>query len=325
MRVLVSAPYMAPIFSRFQPLFDALSVEVVLAEVKERLSEEQLLKHVGDLDGVICGDDQYTARVLDAASPRLKVISKWGTGIDSIDQEAAVSLGVQVCNTPGAFTQPVSDSVMQYILMFARRGMWLDREMKSGNWEKLPGRALDECTLGVVGVGRIGKAVLQRAKPFGMRMLGTDIVEIDPAFIGSVGVSMLPLHDLLAQSDYISINCDLNPSSHHLINATSLGWCKRGAVLINTARGPVVDEPALVQALQDGLLAGAALDVYEEEPLPAGSLLRRMDNVLLAPHNANSSPKAWERVHANTIRNLFAVLGLQPSTQDWAQVFNEPY
>ena len=121
---------------------------------------------------------------------------------------------------------------------------------------------------------------------------------------------MLPLEDLLAQADFISLNCDLNPTSYHLINAQTLALVKPGAVLINTARGPIVDEPALIRALEEGRLAGAALDVFEHEPLPADSPLRRMPQVLLAPHNANASPRAWERVHWNTLRNLLDGLGL---------------
>jgi D-3-phosphoglycerate dehydrogenase len=242
----------------------------------------------------------------------LKVISKWGTGIDSIDRETAARLGVQVCNTPGAFTDPVADTVMAYLLTFARRGPWLDREMKAKRWEKLAGRALNECTLGVVGVGKIGKAVLHRAKAFGMRLLGNDIVEIDSDFVTRVGVEMTSLPELLSQADFVSLNCDLNPTSYQLINRDTLGYMQTGAVLINTSRGAIVDEDALIEALHEGRLEGAALDVFEDEPLPANSPLLTMDNVILAPHNANSSPRAWEHVHWNTLRNLFLGLGLEP-------------
>jgi D-3-phosphoglycerate dehydrogenase len=199
------------------------------------------------------------------------------------------------------------------MLAFARRQPWMDRAIKSGVWEKLSLRSLSECSLGVVGVGRIGKAVLRRAKAFGMRMLGVDIVEIEPDFIAENGVQMTTLEDLLACADFVSLNCDLNPTSYHLIDARALACMRPEGVLINTARGPIVDEPALVAALQGGVIAGAALDVFEDEPLPLESPLRKMDNVLLAPHNANSSPRAWERVHWNTIRNLLEGLGMDAS------------
>jgi len=312
--ILFSAPYMIPFIDRFRPCFEHFGLELIVADVKERLEEEQLMAYAGKFDGAICGDDRFTARVLEACSPRLKVISKWGTGIDSIDQQAAARLGIPVGNTPNAFTLPVADTVMGYMLAFARRQPWMDRAVKSGQWEKIPGRSLSECTLGVIGVGNCGKAVLRRARAFGMRLLGNDIINIAPDFLLENGVEMTSQADLLARSDFVSLNCDLNPTSHHLISTKTLSMMKPTAILINTSRGPVVDEPALVEALQSGQIGGAALDVYEVEPLPADSPLLKLDNVLLAPHNANSSPAAWERVHLNTIRNLLNGLGI--SCQD---------
>jgi D-3-phosphoglycerate dehydrogenase len=186
----------------------------------------------------------------------------------------------------------------------------MDAAMKAGQWQKIPGRALSECTLGVVGVGNVGKAVIRRARAFGMRVLGNDIVEIDHVFLAETGLEMTTLPTLLSQADFVSINCNLNPTSHHLMNAATLAQMKPAAVLINTARGPIVDEAALVAALNNGTIAGAALDVFETEPLPKSSPLLGMENVMLAPHNSNSSPAAWERVQWNTIRNLLEGLGI---------------
>jgi D-3-phosphoglycerate dehydrogenase len=308
--VLVSAPYIVPIVDRFRPVFERHSLDVIIVQVRERLSEADLLDYAGQFDATVCGDDSYTARALEACAPRLKVISKWGTGIDSIDQSAAARLGIKVYRTTNAFTLPVADTVMGYMLGFARRQPWMDRAMKAGEWQKIPGRSLSECTLGVVGVGNCGKAVLRRAAAFGMKLLGNDIIEIAPDFILENSIEMTTLEDLLQRADFVSLNPDLNPTSYHLINATTLAMMKPTAVLINAARGPVVDEPALVEALQRGTIAGAALDVFEQEPLPLDSPLLKMDNVMLAPHNANSSPAAWERVHHNTIRNMLEGLGL---------------
>jgi D-3-phosphoglycerate dehydrogenase len=274
------------------------------------LSEQEILQYAGRFDGTVCGDDRYTPEVIKQCVPRLKVISKWGTGIDSINKAAADELGVQVFRTINAFTVPVSDSVMGYILAFARRQPWLDREMKSGDWQKLPGRALSECTLGVIGVGYIGKEVLRKAHAFGMRLLAADIVQPPADFIESCGVRMLPLDGLLQASDFVSVNCDLNPTSFHLLDQVAFNKTKPGAVIINTARGPIIDEQALTRALQDKRLGGAALDVFEFEPLPLESPLMKMDNVMLAPHNSNSSPLAWELVQWNTIRNLLVGLGI---------------
>jgi D-3-phosphoglycerate dehydrogenase len=314
--VLFSAPYMIPFIERFRPVLDEYDLEILAADVEERLEEEDILKYAGQFDATVCGDDRYTERAIKACLPRLKVISKWGTGIDSIDKEAAERLGVMVGNTPNAFTMPVADTVIGYILAFVRKLPWMDAAMKAGTWEKIPGRTLSECTLGVIGVGNVGKAVIRRARGFGMQILGNDIVEIRHDFIREMGVEMTSLDDLLARSDFVSVNCDLNPTSHHLINAGTLAKMKPDAVLINTARGPIVKEGDLVQALHDGVIHGAAMDVFEFEPLPADSPLRKMDNVMLAPHNANSSPMAWERVHWNTIRNL--LIGLDIPVDDFS-------
>ncbi len=308
--ILFSAPYMLSSLDRFRPVLERYGLDLITPEVQERLEETDLLKYAGQFDGAICGDDRYSARVLTACVPRLKVISKWGTGIDSIDSAACERLGVKLYRTPNAFTLPVADSVMGYLLAFARRLPWMDRAMKAGVWEKIPGKALHECTLGVVGVGAIGKTVIRRARAFGMKILGNDIVEIDHVFIAETGVEMTTLDDLLARADFVSLNCDLNPTSLHLINARSLNLMRPDAILVNTARGSVVDEQALVEGLKAGTIGGAALDLFEIEPLPAESPLRKMDNVMLAPHNANSSPAAWERVHWNTIRNLVEGLGM---------------
>ena len=323
--ILVTAPYMLPFLSRFQPVFEHYQLTTIIPEnFIERLEEKDILKYAGQFDGTICGDDQYSARVIKACLPRLKVISKWGTGIDSIDTEFAHKHDIMVGNTPNAFTLPVADSVMGYLLAFARRQPWMDHVMKDGSWNKLPSRALNECTLGVIGIGNIGKALVRRAKGFGMHLLGNDIVEIDHVFIAETGIEMTALDDLLEHADFVSLNCDLNPTSHHLINASTLEKMKPSAVLINTARGPIIEEPALVSALQNGKIAGAALDVFEVEPLPKDSPLLNMDNVMLAPHNANSSPAAWERVHWNTISNLLIGLDIPHEDLDPADYPYQP-
>ncbi len=318
--ILFSAPYMIPFLDRFRPVFTRFGIDLIVPEVEERLEEEDLMKYAGQFDGAICGDDQFSRRVIKSCLPRLKVISKWGTGIDSIDQDACEEFGIMVGNTPNAFTLAVADSVLGYMLIFARKQSWMDQAVKNGIWEKIPGRSLSECTLGVIGIGNIGEAVLERAKPFQMTLLGNDIREIDPDFIQANGVIMVPLTELLKRADFVSVNCDLNPTSHYLINADALSKMKPESVLINTARGPIVDELALVEALENGIIAGAALDVYEEEPLPPESPLRGFGNVLLAPHNANSSPEAWENVHWNTIRNLLDGLGIAYDTSERGEI-----
>ena len=311
-KVMVSAPYAMPIIARYRSELEAAGCEVFVPEVRERLEEDDLLRVVGDVHGIICGDDRITARVLDAA-PKLRVISKWGTGIDSIDSAAAAARAVRVCNTPNAFSEPVADTAIGYMLQFARR---LDRctaEMRAGIWNKPQLLALGECTIGIVGVGNCGRAVARRAAAFGSRILGHDVREIPQDVIASTGLESVSLERLLQVSDFVTLHTDLNPTSHHLIGAAQLALLKPTAYLVNTARGPVIDELALIAALRAGALAGAAMDVFEDEPLPAGSPLREMSNVQMAPHTANNSPRAAARVHENTIRNLLAVLAQSPA------------
>ncbi|UCG13678.1 MAG: phosphoglycerate dehydrogenase [Deltaproteobacteria bacterium] len=306
-KVLVTAPYMQSVIDRFRPVFAKHHIEIIVPPVEERLNEKDLLQWIGDVDGVICGDDQFTENVLKAGC-KLKVISKWGTGTDSIDQATCEKLGIAVRNTPNAFSEPVADTVLGYILCFTRNLPWMHQAMCKGIWRKIPGRSLRECVLGVIGVGDVGKAVVRRATAHSMRVFGNDLVEMPEVFLAETGIEMVSKEELLRQSDFVSLNCDLNPTSYHLMSDTRFAQMKSTAVVINTARGPVLDEAALIRALRNGIIAGAALDVFEEEPLPEGSPLRTMDGVLLAPHNANSSPEAWERVHQNTIRNLVEIL-----------------
>jgi D-3-phosphoglycerate dehydrogenase len=306
-RVLISAPKFLSAIEEFRPRLEAAGVEIVMVAVRERLSEAELLAVVETIDGAICGDDQFTETVLHAA-PRLKVISKWGTGIDSIDTRAAAKLGIRVCNTPNAFTDAVADTTLGYVLGFARGLLSMHCDVRRGLWTKPDLVSLRECTLGVVGVGNIGKAVVRRARAFGTRVIGTDPIALDSSFIAETGLVMTSLSRLLEEADFVSLHCDLNPTSFHLIGRNELEAMKSSAYLINTARGPIIDEPALVDALREKLIAGAALDVFEVEPLPSDSPLRDFPNCLLATHNANNSREAVRRVHESTITNLLNAL-----------------
>ncbi len=306
-KILISAPYMQPVVDIFKQIFEDNKIEIIVPKVRERMSEKELLEVIDDIDGVISGDDQFTEKVLKKAK-KLKVISKWGTGIDSIDKDACKKHGVKICNTPNAFTEPVADSILGYILCFARKQPWQTQELQTGTWEKIPCVAMNESTLGIIGLGNIGKAVARRAKPFGINILGNDIVDVPDEFIKETGARIKSKEEVLSESDFISLNCDLNQTSKHLISTKELNMMKPTAVIINTARGPIIDEKALVYALENNQIAGACLDVFEDEPLPLDSPLRSMDNVLLAAHNSNSSPKAWEKVHENTINNLLNAL-----------------
>ncbi len=307
LKVLITAPYMQPEIDRFKLIFEENNIQIYLPPVKERLSEEELIECIDGVHGIISGDDQFTDRVLKRAK-NLKVISKWGTGIDSIDVDTCRRQGIAVRNTPNAFSEPVADTVIGYMLCFGRQFLNMNENMKEGRWHKIPGVSLGECTLGVIGVGNVGKAVVRRAAAFNMEILGNDLVELPLEFIEETGIKITSKDNLIKQSDFVSLNCDLNSTSYHMMGANEFKLMKSISYLINTARGPLVDEPVLISALQSKEIAGAALDVFEVEPLPEDSPLRQMNNVLLAPHNANSSPQAWEMVHQNTIHNLLGVL-----------------
>ena len=306
-KVLVTAPYMQPVINDYMDIFESNEIEVILPLVKERLSEKELLALMEDIDGVISGDDEFTAKVLRSA-PKLKVISKWGTGIDSIDQEVAKGLGIAVRNTLNAFTEPVADQVLGYILCFARKIPWINDDMHSGAWNKLDCFSLLNHTFGVIGVGNTGKASIKRAMGFQMKLLGCDMVEMPAQFLAETGIKIVDKETLLRESDFVSLNCDLNPTSYHIMGADEFRLMKPTAYFINTARGPLVDEPALIAALQNRQITGAALDVFEDEPLPVNSALRSMSNVLLSPHNANSSHEHWERIHKSTLAHLLEEL-----------------
>lgn len=299
-KVLITAPYFQLVVDQYQKFFTDHEIEISVPKVNERMSEKELIPLVGDIDGILCGDDQITEKVLNTAK-QLKVIVKWGTGIDSIDIEAAENKGIPVKNTPNAFSIPVADSVMGYMLCFARDIINLDKKMRESIWMKKMTTALDECTLGIIGLGNVGRAVLHRAESFDMKVIANDIKEIDYKH-------MVSLEKLLMESDFVSLNCDLNPTSKYLINKERLALMKPSAYLINTARGPIINELDLIEALEKKVIAGAALDVFENEPLPETSPLKRMNNVILSPHNTNGSLKAWKNVHENSLFQLLKYL-----------------
>lgn len=309
-RVLISAPYLQNDIELFRQELSNKGITIDVYPVHERMEEEELLTCIADYHGIICGDDCFTPRVIDVAE-QLKVIVKWGTGIDSIDKKYAASKGIPVFNTPDAFTEPVSDFTIAALLSFSCGIHESDRLMKSGKWQKVPGKTLRECTIGIIGFGKIGQAVAKKLQTFGIKIMAHDIRTIPHTEWPHDFVTFTSKDYLLKLSNFVSLNCDLNPTSHHVISADELMIMPNHAVLINTARGPLVDELALVQALQHRQIAGAALDVFESEPLATKSPLRKMNNILLSAHNANASPYHWNRVHRKSIDALYHGLGIE--------------
>lgn len=309
MRVLCTAPYFRPVPERYAAVFRKHGIEYDSPFVAQHLAEAQLLDIIERYDGVVAGDDEFTARVIEkGARARLKVIAKWGVGINAIDSAAAERHGVAVRRSPGILSDAVADQTWGYILMLARHLHESDRRVRAGQWVKLAGVGLRGRTLGIIGVGDIGRQVALRAAPFGMALLGNDVRPIDQAFLAGSGMRMVSKQELLKSSDFVVLACDLNPTSHHILGSADFLLFRRSAFVVNIARGALIDEPALIQALRDGAIAGAALDVYEEEPLPADSPLRTLDNLLLNCHNAFNADTAVAAVSENTVRQLLLVL-----------------
>ena len=297
-RVLISAPYMMSEINTFKHFYQSIGIKVIVADVKERLNENDLAKYRMSYDVAVIGDDAYTRNALIESG--VKAICKWGTGIDSIDQEACSELNIPLYNTPNAFSVPVSQSIIATILGFLRQTFQSDQLMTgTDQWVKLPGKTLEEVTIGIIGLGNIGKQLTGYLKHFGTKIIGYDIRDVDHID----GLEKVNLETLFSHADVVCTCCTLEPSSHHIINKDSLKLMKRGVYLINMARGNLVEEKAIVEALQNGHVAGLALDVFEQEPLSVDSPLRKIKNVILSSHNSNSSPKYWLNVHINTIRN----------------------
>ncbi len=303
-RVLVSNLMMLKERARFDAELRGSGIEPVWPAVSQFLSEAECVDQVGEIDGWLAGDDQITRSVLEAALPRLKVISKWGTGIDSIDLASAKDLGVPVLNSPGAFDQAVAEVAIGYMLMLSRSLGLVDRTVRGGGWPKPQGRELTGARLGVVGFGAIGSRIGKLASAFGMDIRFHDPFVADAVELGNVTAKPLALPEIASTSDFVCLACSLTEANVHLVDAGFLRAMKPAAYLINVSRGPLVDEGALIEALDKGTIAGAGLDVFETEPPRPGNPLLAMDNVVVGSHNANNGEAAVEFVHRNTLENL---------------------
>jgi phosphoglycerate dehydrogenase-like enzyme len=280
--------------------------ETIFKPLLGRRSEDELIDLLRGIDGGIFSGDPFTARVLEA-SPQLKVISRTGVGYDAIDVKAATKRGIVVCNTPGVNRHAVAEWTFALLLACARRMKANLAEVHGGGWTRHEGMDLAGKTLGIVGLGTIGKEMAQRASAFEMRILACDVVR-DSQFAEAHRVAFVSLEELLRESDFVSLHTLLNDKTRHLINAERISLMKPTAFLINTARGGVVDTEALCRALAEKRIAGAALDVFEGEPLRADSPLRTMDNVYLSPHVAGVSTDARYLSGTAAAENLISAL-----------------
>lgn len=310
-KVLVTCPPLLQVIDEFREQCKEQGVSFVTPMVEQQLSEDALVALVGDVHGVVSGDDPFTERVI-AAAPNLKVFIKWGVGIDTIDVAALDRRGIPFSNTPGVFGDEVADVAMGYVVMLARQLHVVDREVREGRWAKPPGVSLRGRTAGVIGFGNIGQAVAQRAKALGMVACVSDVLDELQSVAVESGVEWSRLDDLLATADFVILCCSLTPKNHHLIDATRLGQMKPGSYLINVARGRLVDEEALVRALEQGRLAGSAHDVFEDEPLAADHKLRAFPQCVFGSHNGYNTREAVHRVNLIVLDKLYRGLnGMQ--------------
>ncbi|MBB3607019.1 D-3-phosphoglycerate dehydrogenase [Mycolicibacterium sp. BK556] len=303
--VLVTCRQMQVELPRHRERIESLGYEVIAPDLggRQQFTAAELLEH-GDsrLVGIIAGDDELDSEFF-AGAHNLKTVIRWGIGMDSVDHEAARRHGVRVRNTPGVFGQEVADSAFGYILNLARGYITVDSAVRRGEWPKWEGFTLAGSRLGVVGFGAIGREIAKRGRGFDM-----DVVAYDPFVDSDADTAIVDLSTLLATSRFIVMACPLTAETFHLIDAQALAVVQPDAYLVNVARGPVVHEVALIDALTDKRLAGAALDVFESEPLPMDSPLRTLPNVVLGAHNGSNTRQGVERASAAAVDFLIEEL-----------------
>lgn len=304
-RVYITVPFPAPAVQRIRECCD---LDVWHGEGAAETPREILLDLVPNLDGLIVDSDKVDAELMDKAS-KLKIVCEYGVGYDNINVAEATSRGIVVANTPGVLSDSVADFVFALLLAAARRMMEANASVQAGTWGSNIqfGQDVHGATLGIIGLGRIGKSVATRAKGFGMKLLYYDIVRQKQAE-EEFGIRYVELEELLTQSDFITIHTNLVPETFHLIGARELDKMKRTSILVNTSRGPVVDNSALYSALREGKILAAALDVTEPEPLPRDHPLLTLKNVIVTPHIASATEPARISIAMMAVDNLFAGL-----------------
>jgi phosphoglycerate dehydrogenase-like enzyme len=292
-KVLITARVFDTVGKGALELLRANQCEVIVPNSFGPYQQKELLSRLPGVNATLCSPDQYNASVLQSeAAKDLKVISRWGVGYDSIDVKEATRQGIVVAYTPGMLNETVADWTWALLLGIARRVHEGDRSLRAGQWTSHWGHDVHGKTLGLIGCGRIGQAVAKRASGFDMRVVAYDISP--PPGIG--GIEFVSLDTLLGESDFVSLHAALTKENRGLIGEAQLRKMKKDAYLINTARGPLIDENALARALRENWIAGAALDVFSSEPLPQDNPLRSAPNLLITPHLASFAKETGERV-----------------------------
>lgn len=304
-KVLITSIFLHPGGAVDQRL-RAEGFEPVYAHALQKRTEDDLIQLMQGMSGGIFANEPFTDRVM-AACPQLRAICRTGVGFDSIDVAAATRRGIVVCNTPNVNRYAVAEWAIAMMLNCARHSTTNFTEMQSGGFKKYEGTELYGKVLGLIGLGGIGKEVAKRAHAFGMKLIAYE-ERPDPEFASQYDVEYVDLDRVFKESDYLSLHVPLNAQTRHLVNAERLKQMKDTAYVINTARGGVVDTQALAEAVKNGTIAGAALDVFEEEPLPAGSHLHGVANLHLSPHVGGVTTEARDYSGTQAAENLISAL-----------------
>ena len=307
MKVLVTCPPMLGLIEEFYPAFEKVGLQGVAANVTQVMKEEELIEVLPNYDGWIIGDDPATRRVFEAGiSGKLKAAVKWGVGIDNVDFTACKDLNIPIINTPGVFGREVADVATTYLLGLARETYRIDREIRSNNaWPKPSGISLWNKTVALVGFGDIGRATAKRLLSCDLK-----VIAYDPYYKKdmTLNVEHAVWPNRLEEADFIVFTCPLTPDTQHMFNTKILDKLKPGVRIINVARGPIIDETALLRALDSGLVHSAALDVFEVEPLPKTSALRQHDRCIFGSHNGSNTVDAVRHVSHLAIEKIAGFL-----------------
>lgn len=304
MHVVVTCKHLQRDRSAYLDLFDEAGLSVSFPDIPgQELAGEALVAAMDGAAGVIAGDDAFDREVLQQL-PDLRVIAKWGIGLDGIDQHAASELGIAVTNTPGMFNDEVAEMALGYLFSSARGIVQADRAVRNGGWPNKVGITVTGKSVIVVGLGNIGAAFATKALALGLVVTAVDPSEEAKQRAGELGIGLTTLSDGLPAADFVVVTCPLTPETEGLLGTSELALLPRGAHLINVGRGPVVSEQAVIDALASGQLGGAALDVFESEPLSLSSGLRGFENCILGTHNSSNTAEACHRTHLASIANL---------------------
>lgn len=307
MRVLVTCPPMLGMIDAFRRHGNSLGLDLVAAQVTQTLSEETLCEQLPKFDGWIIGDDPATRRVFQAGQAgQLRAAVKWGIGVDNVDFAACKELGIPIINTPGMFGAEVADIAVGYVIALARHTFEIDRGVRAGDWPKLRGVSLAGKTVALIGYGDIGRNTARRLLAADMSIIAYDPFADPESVDASVQLATWP--ERLEQADFVVVNCALTRSSFHLIDSSALKRVKPGVRIVNVGRGPVIDEQALIAALDSGRVYSAALDVFEAEPLPTDSLLRQHERCIFGSHNASNTEDGVVRTSLEALNRLAGFL-----------------